>query len=184
MALAAVLTTRSVLAAPAKLAGAVVSTSLVAATTGVAVSGGLVGAAKLKVLIPSACAVALLVGVVWQQQALNRLREENATLRGAQMAAMRIRLWQAQINGRNGGQRRLVWCVAKSGDCDEARKQRSWQQLALSTVLPQAATKVDSQIHVRLCFCGTDEAIARMILLMLLRRWRWPNPKRGSNQTG
>jgi hypothetical protein len=46
----------------------------------------LLTAAKLKVLIPSACAVALLVGVILQQQTLNRLREENAALRRARQA--------------------------------------------------------------------------------------------------
>lgn len=85
VALAAVLLAQAVVTAPAALAGLVTSTSLAAvAAVGVTAGGGLLTAAKLKLLLPSACAVALLVGLVWQQQVLNRLREENETLRRRQ----------------------------------------------------------------------------------------------------
>lgn len=86
MALGAGLMAQAVLAPPTALAAAIVSTSLTAgALTGVEAGGGLVTAAKLKVLIPSACAVALLFGVVWQQSRLNQLREENVALRQTQV---------------------------------------------------------------------------------------------------
>ncbi|MGC3958941.1 MAG: sigma-70 family RNA polymerase sigma factor [Verrucomicrobiota bacterium] len=141
VALGAGLTAQAVLATPTALAGTIVSTALTAGTlAGAGVGGGLMTAAKLKVLIPSACAVALLVGVAWQQYTLNQLREENVALRRAQVVAIGGTP-TTNSAGPLTNCRRKSWnccgCVAKSGGCDGIWRSRKtwWQNLQKPTAL-------------------------------------------------
>lgn len=168
MALAAVLTAQAVLAAPAALTGAVVTTSLTAAAaTGAVAGGGLLAAAKLKVLIPSACAVALLGGVILQQQALNQLREENTALR---MQVVAIKDAPAMVvkpeDGMAKSQRENMELLRLRGEVGRIRRELAEQKTLVAqlvqtnNVTAQAQQKMEPQINLRARFyTGADEAL-------------------------
>ncbi len=166
--LAAVLTAQAVLVAPKALAGALVTASLTATVaTGVAAGSGLLTAAKLKVLIPSACAVAMLVGVVLQQQELNRLREENAALR-MQMAAIKDApaMVVKSDDGTAEAQREKMELLRLRGEVGRMRRELAEQKILAAklaetnNVTAQAQQKMEPQIHLRARFyAGADEAL-------------------------
>ena len=83
VALAAVLGAQAVSAAPAALTATVVGTSLAAVAGGAATVCGIFTAAKLKVAVPVACAVAAVVALLVQNETVSELREENAALLSA-----------------------------------------------------------------------------------------------------
>lgn len=170
VALAAVLMAQAVLAAPTALAGAVVAPSLAAAAAKTAVAGGgLITAAKLKVLIPSTCAVALFVAMTVQHQAMNRLRDENAGLRRRQQLTAVAESSAAAINqpeatGDQQGEK--LELLRLRGEVGRIRRELAEQQTLAArlaetnSIAVQVAPKIDPQINVRAqFFTGTDEAL-------------------------
>ena len=86
VALAALLGAQAVSAAPVALSATVVGTSLAAAAGGASAAWSVFTAAKLKVAVPVACAVAAVVALLVQNDTLSQLRKENAMLLAGQQA--------------------------------------------------------------------------------------------------
>jgi RNA polymerase sigma factor (sigma-70 family) len=169
VALATVLTAQAVLVAPAALAGAIVSTSLATtAVAGAVASGGLIAAAKLKVLIPSACAVALLVGAVWQRHELDEVREENAKLQRAAMVAAEssaVAIPNA-VGATEEQERAKLELLRLRGELGRLRRDLAEQQMlaatvaATNSVADQSQQKAQAQVAIEARFyTGTDEAL-------------------------
>ncbi len=91
VALAVVLGAQAVSAAPAALTATVVGASLASAafaTGGAASVWSVVGAIKLKVAVPVACALGAVVALLMQQEKLSQLKMENAALQTTQQAGV------------------------------------------------------------------------------------------------
>jgi hypothetical protein len=165
-----VLGTQAVSAAPVALSATVMGTSLAAVAGGAATVWSIFTAAKMKVAVPVACAVAAVVALLVQNETLGQLRKENAVLLASKPSVTVIEspvVSQNDLDKAERFKREKLELLKLRGEVGRLRREMAEMKSAQAIVSPTNETaesespkELTQQVNVKArIVTGSDEAL-------------------------